>query len=68
MATKRNGQVSNGLPNNMCIAHDTGGSMLEPGWSQDHHNLEKKGQSLATKSFIALGYKFTQYLFIRDEF
>ena len=52
----------------MCIAHDTNDSMLEPGWSQDHHNLEKKGQSLATKSFIALGYKFTQYLFIRDEF
>ena len=42
MATKRNGQVSNGLPNNMCIAHDTGGSMLEPGWSQDHPDLEKK--------------------------
>ena len=42
MATKRNGQVSNGQPNNMCIAHDTGGSMLEPGWSQDHPDLEKK--------------------------
>ena len=49
MATKRNGQVSNGLPNNMCIAHDTGGSMLEPGWSQDHPDLEKKKSLLYIK-------------------
>ena len=26
------------------------------------------GQSLATKSIVALGYKLTQYLFIEGEF
>ena len=28
----------------------------------------KKGQSLATKSIVPLGYKLTQYLFIESEF
>ena len=30
--------------------------------------INNYGQSLTTKSIVALGYKFTQYLFIEGEF